>query len=77
MIDAKPFIGDAAYDLTQHLFNCERRLQNDPDALTARVSKLAGADASRVRKWLFARAAAEPRDNWDNWKLDVARKIAP
>lgn len=77
MIDPKPFAGDAAYDLTQHLINCEQRLQSDPDALIGRVSDLAQVDSARVRKWLFARTAAEPRENWDNWKLAVARKIAP
>src|SRR5437879_4399931 len=32
VIDPKPFVGDPAYDATQHLFNCSARLQSDPDA---------------------------------------------
>ena len=77
MIDPKPFVGDAAYDLTQHLLNCEERLLSDPLALIGRTSELAGVDAARVRMWLFARTAAEPRAQWQkHWKFDVARKIA-
>ena len=77
MIYPKPFAGDAAYDLTQHLFNCEQRLQADPVGTIRRVSDLAEVDAERVRMWLFARAAAEPRDNWGgDWKIDLARRLS-
>jgi hypothetical protein len=31
VIDPKPFVGDPAYDTTQHLFNCPGRLRLDPD----------------------------------------------
>jgi streptomycin 6-kinase len=75
LIDPKPFVGDAAYDLTQHLLNCEKRLQADAPGLIRRTANLAGVDAERVRMWLFARAAAEPRDNWHNWKMKLARTI--
>src|SRR5262249_34664589 len=30
VIDPKPFVGDRAYDATQHLFNCRRRMAADP-----------------------------------------------
>jgi streptomycin 6-kinase len=30
VIDPKPFVGDAAYDATQHLLNCPARLRADP-----------------------------------------------
>jgi streptomycin 6-kinase len=77
MIDPKPFVGDRAYDLTQHLFNCERRLQTNPHELIGRVADLAELDYGRVRMWLFGRAAAEPRDNWHNdWKLELARRLS-
>jgi streptomycin 6-kinase len=58
--DPKPFIGDPAYDATQHLFNCEQRLHADPHELIRRFAGLLGVDPERVRLWLFARAAAEP-----------------
>ena len=78
MIDPKPFVGDAAYDATQHLFNCESRLQSDPFALVLRVADLFNLDPERVRLWLFARAAAEPRMHWNgSWKLRLARQLAP
>lgn len=75
MIDPKPFVGAAAYDLTQHLLNCEERLQADAPGLIRRVATLAGVDAERVRMWLFARTAAEPRDNWRSWKIELATTI--
>ena len=31
VIEPKPFVGDPAYDATQHLFNCRARLQSDPE----------------------------------------------
>jgi streptomycin 6-kinase len=78
VIDPKPFVGDPAYDLTQHLFNCEARLRADPDRTIRRVAALAGVDYKRVRLWTFARAAAEPRDNWtSDWRLMLAPAITP
>jgi streptomycin 6-kinase len=60
-IDPKPFVGERAYDLTQHLSNCKRRM------LTALMS---------IRRFAFRRGrreasslvdvrtrSAEPRDN--------------
>jgi len=42
------------------------------------MADLLGVDRERVRLWMFARAAAEPRDNWKNDDLAVlARAIAP
>jgi streptomycin 6-kinase len=77
MIDPKPFVGDPAYDATQHLLNCERRLKSDPFGLISRIASLSDLGSERLRLWLFARAAAEPRMNWNNWKLSVARQLAP
>ena len=59
VIDPKPYVGDPAYDLLQHMLNCEDRLAADPAGLTNRMAGLAGADASRVRQWLFARSVQE------------------
>jgi streptomycin 6-kinase len=66
VIDPKPFIGDRAYDPVQHLMNCESRLHRDPVALVRRVADLAEVNAERLRLWTFARAAADPRDDWQN-----------
>lgn len=77
VIDPKPFVGDPAYDATQHLFNCVARLRTDPDGTISRFADLLGVDRERVRLWTFARAAAEPRDNWENAKAAFARAIAP
>jgi streptomycin 6-kinase len=78
VIDPKPFVGDAAFDVVQHLINCEERLHADPIALLNRVAGLAEVDPERVRLWTFARAAADPREDWTNvlW-IDIARKLAP
>lgn len=78
VIDPKPFIGDPAYDLTQHLFNCRERMRSDPDGTIRRVADLVGVDHQRVRLWTFARAAAEPRSDWSNQVLQrIARATAP
>lgn len=77
VIDPKPFIGDPAYDATQHLFNCEARLHSDPNGTIRRFAGLLGVDYNRVRLWTFARAAAEPRDHWSDDSMTLARAIAP
>lgn len=77
VIDPKPFVGDPAYDATQHLFNCRGRLRNNPESLIRRFSDLLGVDRHRVRLWMFARAAAEPRDDWDDpFSIKLARALA-
>ena len=75
-IDPKPFVGDPAYDVTQHLFNCDRLLR-DPEGAINRVADLADLDRGRVLLWTFARAAAEPRDDWNDTLMTLARAIAP
>ena len=78
VIDPKPFVGDPAYDGTQHLFNCSARLQSNPENVIGRLADLLGVNYERLRLWTFARAAAEPREDWSNreW-MDMARAIAP
>jgi streptomycin 6-kinase len=78
VIDPKPFVGDPAYDATQHLFNCWTRLRSDPDETIRRFADLLGVDHQRVRLWTFARAAAEPREDWNNNdQFELARALAP
>jgi streptomycin 6-kinase len=78
VIDPKPFAGDPAYDVTQHLFNCDLRLRADPDRTVRRIADLLGLDQNRVRLWTFARAAAEPRDDWHaDDSLALARALHP
>lgn len=76
-IDPKPFTGDRAYDPVQHLINCEERLHSDAAGVVARVADLCGVDPHRLRLWVFARAAADPRDDWSNTRwTDIARALA-
>jgi streptomycin 6-kinase len=78
VIDPKPFVGDPAYDSTQHLFNCVERLLSGPDRMFRRLGDLLGVDHERIRLWTFARAAAEPRDDWNSEEmLAIARATAP
>jgi len=75
VIDPKPYVGDPAYDVLQHMLNCEGRLAADPGALARRMADLAGLDGSRVRQWLFARSVQESV----GWPLmrHVAGRLAP
>jgi streptomycin 6-kinase len=74
-IDPKPFVGDRAYDATQHLFNCRNRLMTAMDSTIGRVADLLEVDAERVRLWTFARAAAEPREIWNDELTAIAKKL--
>jgi streptomycin 6-kinase len=62
VIDPKPYVGDPAYDVLQHILNCRERLHADPRGLAARMAELAGLDPERVRLWLFARCVQESPD---------------
>jgi streptomycin 6-kinase len=78
VIDPKPFVGDPAYDATQHLLNCIARLRADPLSTIQRFAELMGVDSTRVRMWMFARLAAEPRDDWRGNELTkLASTLAP
>jgi streptomycin 6-kinase len=76
VIDPKPFIGDRAYDATQHLFNCQARMTAAPQTTIRRFAGLLGVDRERVRLWMFARSAAEPRANWTDDSQALARALA-
>lgn len=75
VIDPKPFVGDPAYDATQHLLNCKTRVRADPHGAVTRFAELLDVDAERVRFWLFARIAAGPRDVWDAEAAALARLL--
>jgi streptomycin 6-kinase len=75
VIDPKPYVGDPAYDVLQHMLNCEGRLATDPGGLAARMGELAGVDANRVRLWLFARCVQESTGS--QLMRQVAAALAP
>ena len=75
LIDPKPFIGDRAYDATQHLLNCPERLATAPLETIARFADLLEVDKDRIRQWMFARAAAEPRERWSDASVSLARAL--
>jgi streptomycin 6-kinase len=76
VIDPKPYVGDPAYDVLQHLLDHPDRLVADPRGFARRVAGLAGLDAERVLLWLFARSVVESA--WRPYDLPaVARALAP
>lgn len=77
VIDPKPFLGDPAYDGTQHLLNCKARLSADPGGTIARFAELLELEPERVRLWLFGRLAAEPRTAWSTDDVRLARMLGP
>lgn len=58
-IDIKPYVGDRAYDLTQHILNCMERFDSDPFDLINRLSNLAIVNKDRLLKWTQARLLSE------------------
>jgi streptomycin 6-kinase len=78
VIDPKPFVGDPAYDATQHLLNCRTRLLCDPENTIRRFAELLHVDHERVGLWTFARAAVDSSgDSRDPSAEALARKLAP
>jgi streptomycin 6-kinase len=75
VIDPKPYVGDPAYDVLQHMLNCEDRLAADPATLATRIAGVAGVAADRVRLWLFARSVQESIGS--PLMRQVARQLAP
>jgi len=75
VIDPKPFLGDRAYDATQHLRNCRTRMSEAPRATIRRFANLLGVDEGRVRMWMFARSAAEPRERWTDDSVAIANAL--
>ena len=55
VVDPKPYVGDPAYDVLQHMLNCQQRLLADPVGLARRMARLLDLDDNRVLCWLFAR----------------------
>ena len=75
VVDPKPYVGDPAYDVLQHLLNDPVRLTADPRGFARHMAGLTGLDADRVITWLFARCVVEAA--W--WPYDlvpVARTLA-
>ncbi len=77
VIDPKPFVGDPAYDGTQHLLNCRARLRVRPMATISRFAELLGVDPERLRLWTFARIAMQFTTPVSNGSMHLARVLAP
>ena len=76
VIDPKPFVGDRAYDPTQHLLNGLERMRRDARGLVRRLADLTEVDEQRLESWTFARAAVERgRGDAPAW-AEVARTLA-
>ncbi|MEX2401207.1 MAG: aminoglycoside phosphotransferase family protein [Rhodothermales bacterium] len=78
VIDPKPFVGDPAYDTTQHLLNCTARLTSDPFGTIARFSEHAGVDRERLRRWTFARIVLASMSSASaSFSMEFIRRLAP
>src|SRR5260370_29805190 len=49
VIAPQPFVGDPAYDATQHLFNCDARIRYHPKRTIFRITDLLGVDHASAR----------------------------
>jgi streptomycin 6-kinase len=72
-IDPKPYLGDPAYDVTQHIFNRVFIESADAGAVASRMSDLLDLDLDRILLWLFARAV-EASPYWAGM-ADLARSL--
>jgi len=75
VIDPKPYVGDPTYDVLQHMYNCQDRMERDPIGLVRRFADLLELDPQRLRLWLFARCVQESIDS--PWLCAVAARLAP
>ena len=57
VIEPKPFVGDTAFEATQHLLNCADRLFAQPDRTIKNFAELLELNAAQVSMWTFARVA--------------------
>jgi streptomycin 6-kinase len=72
-IDPKPYVGDPACDVTQHIFNGVFIEGADVGTLAARMARLLDLDLNRILRWLFARAV-EASPFWPGM-ADLARTL--
>ncbi len=78
VIDPKPFVGDPAYDATQHLLNSCARLRANPEKTICQFAELLGLDHERIWLWLFARTTLSAGTHWkDAGWLELARTLEP
>lgn len=78
VIDPKPFVGDPAYDATQHLLNCRGRLSRNPKSTIDRFSELLGVEPERVQLWTFARLVTDPGASWQSPEfVELLHRLAP
>lgn len=67
----------SAHEIDGLRWHCRGRMRAAPDATMRRFAELLEVEPARVRLWMFARAAAEPRDVWDGELFDIARALKP
>ncbi len=72
-IDPKPYVGDPAYDVTQHIFNSVFIEGADTGVLASRMARLLDLEPGRILRWLFARAV-EASPYWAGM-ADLARTL--
>jgi streptomycin 6-kinase len=75
VIDPKPFLGDAAYDATQHLLNCLPRVCADPTGTVTRLAERLEVSSERVRHWLWARLAAHTHVRTETFGLSATAAL--
>lgn len=73
--DPKPYVGDPAFDVLQHMLNCESRLVADPVGFAHRMAALLDLDPERLGRWLLARCVIEAPESAA--LQGVAARLAP
>ena len=73
VINPKPFVGERAFDATQHLLNCKTRLKANPERTIKEFSELLHVESYRVKQWLCARLliSQDPQDHILAWDINA------
>ena len=76
-IDPKPFVGDRAFDATQHLLNCRARLSREPARIIDELARRIDVAPERLRLWTFARVVLFVESWEDPGALQLAHRLRP
>ena len=74
MVDPKPYTGDPAFNVTQHLLNHLKRVELNPMDITRTNASLAGVEVERALCGCFAVFPVSGGDAFSLWLENLREK---